>query len=193
MHGQGKPNQPEPSRPGATSNGNRAKQIYNRNLLLKIVRPIGHDLLPPGACVWEMHPSQPRQSGPTGRPRFLMEIAPKQISITNLLSERKSTGFTSPLYRDLGVKLFHILSKWSTATLQYATIPDMILHHSIGPEMLQLLLSPRKYAIARLFVKTVHLSEKLKYKFDFSASLCQSFLCLNMSIRSILAFSASSR
>ena len=65
MHGQGKPNQPEPSRPGATSNGNRAKQIYNRNLLLKIVRPIGHDLLPPGACVWEMHPSQPRQSGPS--------------------------------------------------------------------------------------------------------------------------------
>ena len=192
MHGQGKPNQPEPSRPGAISNRNRAKQIYNRNLLLKIVRPIGHDLLPPGACVWEMHPSQPRQSGPTGRPRFLIEIAPKQSSIANLASERKFTGFTSSLYRDLGVKLFHILSKWSTATLQYATIPDMILHHLIVPEMMQLLLSLRKYANARSFEETVHLSEKLKYKFDFSASVCQSFSCLNMPIWSILTFSTSS-
>ena len=36
--------------------------------------------------------------GQAGQTRFLKEIAPKQISITNLFSERKSIGFTfSPM------------------------------------------------------------------------------------------------
>ena len=68
-----------------------------------------------GKCIRASQGSQ----GRAGRPRFLIEIAPKQSSIANLASERKFTGFTSSLYRDLGVKLFHILSKWSTATLQH--------------------------------------------------------------------------
>ena len=58
----------------------------------------------------------------------------------------------------------------------------MILHHLMVPEMMQLLLSLRKYANARSVEEAVYLSEKLKYKFDFSASVCQSFSCLNMPI-----------
>ena len=139
----------------------------------------------------EQPPRQPKPASPSqpaaGQPAQAGQ--PKQISVRNLLWGPLWAG--SP-YVDLRVKLFHILRKWSTATPQYATILDMILRHSILPEMMQLLLSHRKYAIARLFVRTVHLREKLKYKFGFSASLCQSFLRQNMSIWSIRTFSASS-
>ena len=61
MHGQGKPSQPEPSRPGAISNRNRAKQIYNRNLLLKIVRPIGSRLAS-SRCVRLGNASEPAKA-----------------------------------------------------------------------------------------------------------------------------------
>ena len=169
MHGQGKPSQssqPGQSRPDAISNRNRTKQIYNRNLFLKVVILIGSRLAFSRCAYLKMHGQ--------GKPAHRRQ------------PEQDRAGL------DLGVELFIILRKWSTAFPQYTIILDMNRDRLIGAGMIKSLLGARKYSDYDLYCKTVYLLKKLKFSFRVIISKVLLFHYVNVWIWIISTFSTSS-